>query len=166
LQLATKRYALLFPQTQFLLFRGLAQIRLQGTMRQTGVNFLLRRIEVSIHKYTASWIYYYLCSPQIVNHEREHQPWRQFTMKDGLDVLFAIVSFAVRAHFAMSAAETSVLAPRAVTNDTIAAVYLRPDTVSNGLQRNFCKLCKISIAILLISMALTIVRKLPVGCSF
>jgi hypothetical protein len=117
---------------------------------------LLPRIEVSIHKYTASWIYYYSFSPQVANHEREQQTWLQFIVKEGLDVLLRIANFAVRAHCAASAAEAGALAPGASANETIAAVYLRPATVSNGLQKNFGTVCKISIAILLISMALTI----------
>jgi hypothetical protein len=75
-----------------------------------------------------------------------------------MDVLFAIVSFAVRANFAMSGTEASSLAPGGLANETIAAFYLRPGIVSNGLQRNLGTVCKISLAILLlISMALTIV---------
>jgi hypothetical protein len=135
-------------------------------MIQMGVNFLLPRIEVSIHKYAASWIYYYSFNPQIANHEREKE--RAATLapiycERGMDVLFAIVSFTVRANFEMSGAEASSLARGALANDTIAAVYLRPDTVCNGLQRNLGTVWKISLAILLISMALTIVSLVTGG---
>jgi hypothetical protein len=65
--------------------------------------------------------------------------------------------------FAMSGAGASSLAPVALANDTIAAVYLRPDTVSNGLQGNLGTVWKISLAILLISMALTIVSLVTGG---
>jgi hypothetical protein len=100
---------------------------------------------------------YYSFSPQVASYEREQQPRLQFIVKNVLDVLFGIVNFAVQAHLTACAAVAGALAPRAVANETIVSIYLRQATVSNGLQKNFGIVCKISIAILLISVTFTIV---------
>jgi hypothetical protein len=94
--------------------------------------------------------------PQIANYEREQQLPLQFIVKSVLDVLLGIVNFAVKAHFAPGAAVARALAPTAVANETILSIYLRQARVFDRFQKNFGTVCKISIAILPIPMALTI----------
>jgi hypothetical protein len=101
---------------------------------------------------------YYWFSPQIANYEREQQPRLKFIVKNVLDALLGIVNFAVQVHLAAAvAAVAGALALGEVANETISLIYLRQATVSKGLQKNFGIVCKISIAILLNSMAPTIV---------
>ena len=95
-------------------------------------------------------------SSQVANYEREQQLPLQFIVKSVLDVLLGIVNFAIQAHFALAAAVASGLAATAVANETILSIYLRQARVSDRFQKNFAIVCKISIATLLIPMALII----------
>jgi hypothetical protein len=105
---------------------------------------------------------YYSFSTRVANYEREQQPWLQAAMKARVYPLFGILKFAERVHFAASSGEAGALDSVPVASGMIidAVYYLQPATLSKRLQKKFGTICKISIVILFITMALTIVDML------
>jgi hypothetical protein len=107
--------------------------------------------------------FYLSFSTRVANYERDQQPWLQAAVKARLYPLFGILKFAERVHFAASSGEAGALASVAVASAMriIDAVYhLQPAIFSKRLQKKFGTICKISIVILFITMALTIVEML------
>jgi hypothetical protein len=107
--------------------------------------------------------FYYSFSTWVANYEREQQTWLQAAVKARLYPLFGILKFAERVHFAASSGEAGALAsvPVASAMRIIDAIYyLQPAIFSKRLQNKFGTICKISIVILFITMALTIVDML------
>jgi hypothetical protein len=107
--------------------------------------------------------FYYSFSTRVANYEIGQQPWLRAAVKARLYPHFGILKFAERGHFVASSGEAGALASAAVVSAMMvidAVYYLQPGTLSKRLQKNFGTICKISIAILFITMALTIVDML------
>jgi hypothetical protein len=108
--------------------------------------------------------FYYSFSARVARYEREQQPWLEAAVKARLYPLLGILKFAERTHFAVSSGEAGALASEGVASAMTmiidAVYYLQPAISSKQLQRKFGTICKISIAILFIAMALTIVDML------
>jgi len=106
---------------------------------------------------------YYSFSTRVANYEREQQPWLQAGVKAGLYPLFGILKFAERVQYAAGSGEAGALASVAVASAMMiidAVYYLQPARLSKRLHKKFGNICKISIAILFITMGLTIVDML------